>query len=499
VKRSILMSSLALLAGALPIAALLGAVACGPQTPAAAPPAPAVAAPAPDRSGLPQPGPRGEWAPPAPAEWQLKSGNRVLYLHQGEVPLVSVALVFPRGAETDPAERAGLTQLTADLLDEGAGGKTALELSDELQRLATDYRALATTDSLVLSMDLIADNFAESVKLLADIVRRPKLDRAEFNRRKAQAVAQALAAESEPGSGRRVALQRALFGKGYAGQVATGTRRTLETISYEDVSKHYQKLIVAEGAQFAVSGGIDRAIVERELESAFGDWSGKAGVEARALSPEPATPAIYFVNYPGAAQSSLGVARRAPGFDADDYFPAAIFNRGFGESFVSRVNMNLREDKGYTYGSFSTFARFKKAGLFGIFAEVKTDKTRASIDEIVNELGAVCAARPVSTAERDDSVNGLLLGYPARFESSGLAARALSDIIREGRPLDWFEQWPKRIEAVTVDAANLAAKSYCDAKQFSIAIAGDRATVAPTLEGLGLKVVYLDAQGDPAP
>jgi zinc protease len=496
VKRS--RSPLALASSALLVPALLGALACSPQAPAAAPPAPAAAAPAPDRSGLPQPGPRSEWAPPAPAAWPLKSGNRVLYLQQGEVPLVSIVLVFPRGAETDPVERAGLTQLTADLLDEGAGGKTALELSDELKRLATDYRALATTDSLVLSMDLIADNFAESVKLLADIVRRPKLDRAEFARRKAQAVAQALAAESEPGSGRRVALQRALFGKGYAGQIASGTRRTLEAIGYEDVVKHYQRLVVAEGAEFAIAGGIDRATVERELESAFGDWSGKARVEARALSPEPTTPAIYFVNYPGAAQSSLGVARRAPGIDAEDYFPAAIFNRGFGESFVSRVNMNLREDKGYTYGSFSTFARFKKAGLFGIFAEVKTDKTRASIDEVAGELGAVCSARPVSLAERDDSVNGLLLGYPARFESSGLAARALSDIIREERPLDWFEQWPKRVAGVTVEAANAAAQRYCDPKSFSIAIAGDRATVAPTLESLGLKVVYLDAQGDPA-
>jgi zinc protease len=254
---------------------------------------------------------------------------------------------------------------------------------------------------------------------------------------------------------------------------------------------------VSEGVQFAVAGGIDRATVERELERSFGDWSGKAAVESRPVSPEPSTPAIYFVDYPGAAQSSLGVARRAPGTDADDYFPAAIFNRGFGESFVSRVNMNLREDKGYTYGSFSTFVRFRRAGLLGIFAEVKTDKTRASIDEIFSELGAVCGARPVTAAERDDSVNGLLLGYPARFESTGLLARALSDIIREARPLDWFEQWPKRVEGVTTEAANASAQRYCNAKSFSLAIGGDRASVAPTLEGLGLKVVYLDPQGEP--
>jgi zinc protease len=487
-------SYLALCAGA-----LLGALACNPPTPAAAPPVAAPAPPPVDRSALPTAGPRADWAPPVPESWQLKSGNRVLFLRQGEVPLVSLLIVIPRGSETDPAERAGLTQLMADLLDEGAGGKSALELSDALKQLATDYRAAASTDALTLSMDLIADNFAASVQLLADIVRRPKFDRVEFTRRKAQLIAQALAAESEPSAGRRVALSRGLFGKGYAGQVATGTRRTLEPISYEDVTRHYQRLMVGDGVQFAVAGGIERATVERELERAFGDWGGKAAVESRPLRPEPSAPAIYFVDYPGAAQSSLGVARRAPGVDADDYFPAAIFNRGFGESFVSRVNMNLREDKGYTYGSFSTFVRYRRAGLMGIFAEVKSDKTRASIDEIFGELSAVCGARPVTPAERDDAVNGLLLGYPARFESIGLLARALSDIIREERPLDWFEQWPRRVESVTTEAANGAAHRYCDAKAFSLAIAGDRKVVAPTLDSLGLKVVYLDAQGEPAP
>jgi zinc protease len=368
---------------------------------------------------LPKPSARPEWAPPSPESWNLKNGVRVLFLPRQGVPLVSVALVVPRGSETDPADRAGLTQLTADLLDEGAGQRSALELSDALQKLATDVRIQSSTDSVLIAMDLIAENFAPSLQILSDIVRRPRLERAEFNRRKAQVLAQALANESEPRSARREAMYRGLFGKGYAGQVPDGTRRTLEAITYEDVTAHYKRLMAAEGVQFAVAGGIDRASVEQGLEQAFGDWVGKAEVRARPLAAaEPA--AIYLVDFPGAAQSALAVMRRAPGSDAGDYFPAAVFSRSFGESFTSRINLNLREDKGYTYGAFSTFVRFRQAGMLGIFADVKTDVTRASVDEVLKELDAVCGSRPLAATERDTSVNGLLLGYPARFESVGL-------------------------------------------------------------------------------
>lgn len=476
------------------------ALACGSKAPPAAPVAPvaeSVEPGVPDRSALPTPGPRPDWAPPKPESWALSNGSGVLFLRDTTVPLVSIVMVVPRGAETDPPEKAGLTQLMADMLDEGAGSRSALELSDELKKLATDYSASARTDALVLSMDLIADNLEASVALLADIVRRPTFDRGEFNRRKGQLVAQALANESEPRSARRVAMYRSQFGKGYAGIVPDGTRKTLEAITYDDVVGHYRRLVASEGVQFAVSGGVERERLAKALDTAFGDWTSKAQAEARPLAPEPTAPAVYMVDFPGAAQSVLGVLRRAPGDDTPDYFPATIFNRGFGEAFTSRVNMNLREDKGYTYGAVAAFVRFELAGIYGIFADVRTDTTRASIDEVFGELSAVCGARPLTVVERDDAVNGLLLGYPARFESTGLVAQALTEIIVDERPLDWFQRWPEQIEAVTLEAANATARKYCDPKGFSIVIAGDRAKVAPTLDGLGLPLVVLDAQGEP--
>ncbi len=475
--------------------------ACG-ASPASNPPkAPATAAPpaesGPDRSALPEPGPQAIWAPPAPEAWKLESGVRVLHRTQGNVPLVSVLLVIPRGSETDPASQAGLTYLMGDLLDEGAGALNAIELGDRLQSLATDFSVTTNVDYVLLSMNLIAENFGPSVDLLADIVRRPKFDQQEFKRRKAQLVSQALANEADPHTGRRVAMYQAMFGAGYAGALPTGTRDTLESITLADVKAQYARLMVAEGAAFVVTGGIDRAVAAEHLRRAFGDWGGQAKVKARPLTAAAARGKLYFVDYPGAAQSVVGVVRRAPGAGAQDLFPATVFNRSFGEAFTSRINLNLREDKGYTYGAVSLFQRFREGGFFAVLSDVRTDVTRASLDEMLNELSGLCGPRPISTEERDSSVGGLLLGYPGTFESIGLVGARFAQLPIYDRPLDWFERWPERVAAVSVVQANEAARAYCERSEFSIVVAGDKAKVAPTLQDIGFVLVELDARGRP--
>jgi len=193
----------------------------------------------------------------------------------------------------------------------------------------------------------------------------------------------------------------------------------------------------------------------------------------------------------------IGVMRRAPGADAEDLFPSTIFNRSFGEAFTSRVNLNLREDKGYTYGAVSLFQRYRQAGFFGIFSDVRSDVTRQSLDEVLRELSDICGSKPLAAQERDDSVGGLLLGYPATFESIELLGARFSQIPIYNRPLDWFERWPSRVAAVTLEQANQAAHSYCQKSDFSIVVAGDAAKVTPTLDGIGFELVKVDAKGQP--
>jgi len=485
-------------------------LACGgpPQEPAKLPPPPPpvlsavpgadTGASAPDRAKLPTPAPTPAWALPPPEIFALKNGVKVYFVKQGPTPLVSILLVLPRGAATDPKGKAGLTALTADMLDEGAGGKDALALSEELQRLGTDYSASADVDNVMLAMNTIADSFDASVKLLADVTQKPAFDAKEFQRRKDQRIADALAAESEPASARAIVLRRALFADGYASELASGTRPSLGKLQLADVKAQYAALFVPEGAAFVVVGGIDKEPVKRALEASFGDWKGTAKAKSPALASSKPEKAVFFVDFPGATQTAMTLARRAPAEGTPEYFSALVMSRVFGEAFTSRLNLNLREAKGYTYGASSSFRRFKEAGLFALSASVKREATRASIDESLKELGDLCASRPIAAKERDEAVGGLLLGFPGRFERGGDVAGQLANIPLYARPDDWLEKWSDRVKAVSVEQANELAKGYCNADEYVVVLAGDRKVVAPTLEGLGRKVLFFDAQGNRA-
>src|SRR5690606_16913329 len=229
-------------------------------------------------------------------------------------------------------------------------------------------------------------------------------------------IAHALSRESDPSAAQEAAMHDVLYGAGYAGLVRAGTQKTLKSITLADVRAHYKRLVAPEGVEFVVVGGIDRETVNRELDRSFGDWQGKANVTPRPIAEQPAEKGLYIVDFPGAAQSVLSVVRRAEGANSANYFPALVYNRSFGEAFTSRLNLNLREDKGYTYGARSTFQRYKEIGYFELAASVKTDTTRASIDEMLKELSVACSSKPLTQQERDESVSGLLLGYPGRFE-----------------------------------------------------------------------------------
>ena len=195
----------------------------------------------------------------------------------------------------------------------------------------------------------------------------------------------------------------------------------------------------------------------------------------------------------------LSVVRRAEGAHTENYFPAMVFNRSFGEAFTSRLNLNLREDKGYTYGARSGFQRFRDVGYFELSAAVKSETTRASIDEMLKELNMACGSKPITAQERDESVSGMLLGYPGRFETISSVGGSFASLAIFDRPVDWFQTWPKAVEGVTLPTANKLAHEYCDPSKFSIVLAGDRAKLQETFSTLGRPVFAYDTQGKRLP
>ena len=191
------------------------------------------------------------------------------------------------------------------------------------------------------------------------------------------------------------------------------------------------------------------------------------------------------------------MARRAPGADAADYFPAAIYNRVLAGAFTSRLNLNLREDKGYTYGARGYFNRWARAGFYALSAKVKADTTRASIDEMIGELNGIGGDKPITQEERDQAVGGYLLGFPGRFENMGSVAGQFASLVLDGHGAEWYGQWPKKVAAVDLAAAEAAAKTYSDPKDFVLIVAGDYEKLNQSMNGLGLVIKRFTAQGAP--
>ncbi|MEM9691131.1 MAG: pitrilysin family protein [Myxococcota bacterium] len=464
-----------------------------PPTVADSPPEREVTEPV-DRSKLPSPTAVAPWKLGAVQTWKMDNGIHVWLLEQTHAPLVSLQVLFPHGRASDPAKMAGLTALTVDLMNEGAGSRSALELSEAGQRLATDYGDAVGLDSTAFYINTLAENIAPSLELLADVLRRPRFPPAEFKRRKAQRLAQIEARTADPGTMHALAENEALFGIGYGGLPTSGTTATLRPISLDLVKRHYEALIQPEGATIVVVGAVDRAALTSQLNRVFGDWRGapKGNVVGPKLElNEPGSTArIFVVDFPGAPQSVLSVARRVPGLKADDYFASRVFNWSLGGAFSSRLNLNLREDKGYTYGARAGFDRHHKAGSYSLKARVKADTTRPSLDEMFKEVRDMVGGRPLSEVEYKKAVDGLLLGFPGRFETMNGTAGQLGFVASAGWDAAWLGKWPDRIRGVSIEEARASAQANLSRPEdFVVVVAGDWSSLAESFSDLNREVV----------
>lgn len=453
-----------------------------------------------DRSQVPGPAAKSTWKPPTVERWSLPNGIDVWFVAQRHTSLVSLGWVLPTGSATDPRGKEGLTHLMVDMLDEGAGKRGALEVAKALERLGTDFAVETGLDSVTFRMDVLPDGFASSMAILSDILRRPIFEDDEFKRRQQLQVAENLAIEQLPRTGRARALRYAMFRDGYAGFRGKGTAATLAKLTLPDVRSHYEALVKPRGATLVVVGALAAAEVRRVVDAAFVDWTGAPSLQAPAPSPATPSAAIYLVDYPGAQQSAIAVV--APGQGADDVqgrFEKKVVARILAGAFSSRINMNLREDKGYTYGARGGFGRFRKAGYFVVGSNVRTDATLASFIEIARELKAASAERSLTQLEFDEAQTGMLLGYPNGFESIGSVATHLLSLVEMGRGPDEVVAWSDSVAKVTLSGAQAAAKPLAEMARFHLIVAGDRALIEGPLKKLGLPIHVLGRDGRPLP
>jgi predicted Zn-dependent peptidase len=400
------------------------------------------------------------------------------------VPLASLTLLLPRGAATDPPGKAGATALMADMLDEGAGGLDAIALGDAFQRLGTDYEASAGTDAVTLGIHFLADQFEPSLALLSSVALRPDFSAAEMERRKSQRVASLLAGEADPANSRAVVLRRSLFGEGYGGYPADGIRETLSKVTLDDVKAQYKRLFTPKGAALIVVGALDPDAVRAQVERHFGPWQGGELATNTPLSPAPAPRGIYLIDHPGATQSAIAVASRAPGADAPDLFESHYYNWAIGGAFMSRVNLKLREEKGYTYGARAGGVSWRVGGAITGGADVRNEVTGAAMTEYIKEYRRL-GTEPVPEAELAMNKRYMAGSYLVSTQLQGAVGRQLASNWLVGLPADFLGKFVPALQKVTAAEVQAIGKKYFNPDEQSWVVVGDPAKIADQLKAFG--------------
>jgi zinc protease len=480
------------------ILAAIGSV--GAQTSPAA-----VQTPGPDRSQPPAVGPPPALSLPAIQKRQLSNGLPVWIVELHEVPVAQVNLVVLRGTAEDPGGKFGIGSLVTAMLMEGAGSRSALDIADAVDYLGADLSAQSTSDMSAVRLHVPVARLADALPIMADVALRPTFPSEELERQRQQRLTSLLQARDDPATVVGLAFARVLYGREHRyGTAQMGTATTLKSFSVADLKAAYASTFRPASSALIVVGDTTPDKVMPLLESSFGGWKVSASAAGPAATlpstSQPSAREVYLLDKPGAAQSQIrigwiGVPRSTP-----DYFPLQVMNTILGGAFSSRLNMNLREKHGYTYGASSAFDMRAAAGPFQAAAGVQTDKTKESLTEFFNELNGIL--QPIPADELARAKNYVALRYPSSFETTGDISRRLEDLLVYKLPENYFASYVQNIQSVTAADVQRVAKTYVQPARFAVVIVGDVKTIEPAVRSLNLgtiKVLTLDDVMGPPP
>ena len=450
---------------------------------------------APDRTVAPKPGPLSALKLPAIQKRTLSNGLPVWIVELHKVPVAHVTLVVKAGAGSDPRDKYGIANLTAEMLDEGAGARDALQIADAVDYLGANLSTSSSSDASYVDLQVPVARLSDALKIMADVALRPTFPEEELKRVREDLLTSIVQAEDDPATLSQFAFPRIVYGPQHRyGTMSFGTAATLKSLTVNDLRQFHSTRYAPSNSLVIVTGDVTPESALALLQPTFGTWKGTAAQ----TMPVPAAPQltsrqVYIVDKPGAAQSQIrigwvGVPRSTP-----DYFALRVLNTILGESFTSRLNQNLREEHGYSYGATSRFDMRGSAGPFYAAAGVQTDKTAESLTEFFKELERI--RQPVPAEEVEKAKNYLALLMPRSFETTGSMASSLAQMFVYNLPADYYATYTQRIRAVTPADVQRVAEKYIQPDKFAVVVVGDRKVIEPGIKALNLgpmKTVGID-------
>lgn len=424
---------------------------------------------------------------------RLDNGLAVLTARHGTLPVVTVELVVDAGAASEPEHRAGVASLALEALEAGTTSRDEDRIARDFEHLGVELVSGASWDAAVARITVPTERLEPALALLADVVRNSTFPDDPIARMRAELLASIQQRKKKPGALAGDAFIRRVFAPGvpYA-RPSFGTRESVEAISRDDVAAFYHERYRPNAAALLFVGDVDAETARRLAQRHFADWAAAHVPETDFdVAPGVESRTIFVVDRPGAVQSEfrigdVGVSRHHP-----DYFRLVVMNAILGGVFTSRLNMNLRERHGFTYGARSGFSFRKKPGPFTVQAAVATDVTARALEEAIREIERL-RDDGASEAEVQNARDYLVGVQPLRLQTTGQLAAQLADLVVYDLPDDYFLQFRDRIAAVTPDDVLRVAREHLRPERHAIVVVGDARQIVPPLEALGKGPVVVE-------
>jgi len=449
------------------------------------------------RSATPEPLAPREFQLPEAQTAELSNGLQVAVVENHEMPLLNVRISFDQGGWTDSADHIGLASVTLDMLNEGAGDYDAAGISKAAKALAASIGTSAGDDSANVSLNVLAKNIEPGLDLLATVLLKPTFEQDDWDIMLKDRFAGLASARKNPKSIAGRVASRLRYGGDYKGMQRT--EAGYESLTTDKMKAWAATHLVPGNARIYVGGDTTLEAILPLLEARLGSWTGEASTATKptAVMPNVETTTIFLVDKPGAPQSVLSVFRRLDiDKNSDDWFEAYMANMMYGGMFSARLNLNLREEKGWTYGARSGISADYTDAIWKASTSVKTSTTADSISEILREVNEAASSRNF-TADELGNARGYLLGSrPVRYENAGTLLGEMQSGWLYGLPDDWTVAFADNIRGVTLEAAQAAWNKHILSQELSILVVGDKATILEGLNGLALPIVNLDSDGN---
>lgn len=453
-----------------------------------------------DRSVMPLPSPKPSFNAPIPELFTLENGISIMLVQKRDLPTVAFGLLLKNGSATDPSNRPGLTYLTNSLLDEGTTTRSSREIAEEFEFIGSHLMINTGREHTLLSAETLKQNWPKALELTADVLQRATFPDSEYERVQREHLTNLSRIKDDPNAIAERVSRMLLYGPTSTyGHPISGNSASASTLTKGDLVEHFQHYYSPDITTLLVVGDVSLEEVIAKAKAELGEWSKRQPSEqannTHISSLKPPSTTLYFADKPGAPQSVIRAGQLLIPRRHADYDILNIVNYAFGGQFSARLNMNLRQTKGFSYGYNSFIDWQKMSSVLMAGGGVHASATKDAVFETLEEFKDICGRRPLTTEEFETAKAGTLQAFPSRFETALRILDHLLELALFELPNTYMTDFPSNIQSISLDDVHRVSEEHISDQHLRVLVVGDRLTLEKQLEQLGLPLVFVDHDG----